>query len=102
MDFTFIVALFSAVIVGFVSAIIFTIFRGRSRRKLFLSAIAITVALDFAFLVDRRRWEEITAGFLLLDAAFFSIYAMFGSALGAFPVLGMRWLYRRLKAENAI
>jgi|GEM_PF-886139 len=102
MDFTFIVALFGAVIVGFVCAIIFTIFRGRSRPKLFLSAIAIIVALDFAFLVDWGRWEEITASFLLFDAAFFSIYGMFGTAIGGLPVLGMRWLYRRLKSENAI
>lgn len=102
MDFTYIAALFGSVIIGFVGALTFITFRGNSRRKLFLSAIAVTVALDFAFLIDWKRWDDITASFLLVDSAIFSIYAMFGTAVGAFPVLGMRWLYRRLKAEDTI
>ncbi len=102
MDFTYLVALFLSVIVGFASALVFAALRGKSLRRLFLSAVAFAVAVDFALLIDWGRWEEITANFIMTDAVFFLAYAVPGTAVGALPVLGLRWLYRRLKAEGAI
>lgn len=101
MDFTYIVALMISVIVGFGIALVFITIKGQNLWKLFISAIIVAVIADFALLINWSHREEITAGFLLRDLAFFVSYGLIGCVVGALPVLGSRWLYRRFKRDQA-
>ncbi len=97
MDFTYFVAGFFAVVVGFVCAAIFVMEGGRSFRRLLTATVGVTLAADFALLLDWSRTDQMTVTFLLTDMAFFTLYAVFGCSIGAAPWLAGRQLFRSLR-----
>ena len=100
MDFTYLVALVLSLAVGFVGSLLFVAVHGRSFRRLIAVTLAVSIIADFALLIDWSRSDEITAAFLLTDAAFFIVYGSVGCALGALPVLAIRRVYRAAAASD--
>ena len=101
MDFTYFVAGFLSLLIGFGGAIIFVAMRGRSYRRLLVTAVAIAVGADFALLLDWSHMASMTAGLLLADLMFFTLYAFAGCSLGAFPVLAGRRVVRWSRQRHA-
>jgi hypothetical protein len=99
MDFTYIVAGFISVVVGFIGAGLFLLMRGQSFRHLLAATVPVAIVIDFVLLLDWSRVEPMTTAFFLTDLAFFTIYALVGCSLGALPLLFARRLYRRLKSD---
>lgn len=100
MDFTYFVAFALSVIIGFASALVFIAVRGRSYLRLAAFSLIAAVAADFALLIDWSRTDEMTATFLLTDAAFFAVYGLIGGVVGALPVIGSRLIYRRFRRSR--
>lgn len=100
MDFTYFVGLALSVIIGFASALVFITVRGRSYLRLAAFSLIAAVAADFALLIDWRHAGEMTATFLLIDAAFFTVYGLIGCVVGALPVLGSRAVYRSFRRSR--
>jgi hypothetical protein len=100
MDFTYFVALALSIIIGFASALVFIAVRGRSYLRLAGFAVIAAVAADFALLIDWSHANQMTAAFLVTDAAFFAVYGLIGCFVGALPVLGLRGLYRRVRRSR--
>lgn len=101
MDFTYIVAAFLSLVIGFCSAAVFVTVRGRSPRKLIWITVVVSVVADLVLLVDWRRIGDMSAGTLAADLGFFILYAFIGCGFGAYPVLAVRSLLRRArKADN--
>lgn len=101
MDFTYIVAAFLSLIIGFCSAAVFVAVRGRSPRKLIWIAVAVSVVADFVLLIDWRRIGDMSPGMLAADLGFFTLYAFIGCGFGAYPVLAVRNVLRReRKSDN--
>lgn len=100
MDFTYLVALFLSVVIGFAGALVFIAMRGRSYRRLAIAVLLVIVAADFALLLDWSRVNQFTLSLLLTDAAFFVGYGLLGGLMGALPVLGLRAAYRRLTTRR--
>lgn len=101
MDFTYIVAAFLSLVIGFCSAAVFVAVRGRSSRKLIWIAAAVSVVSDFTLLIDWRGIGDMTPGMLIADLGFFILYAFIGCAFGAYPVLAVRNLLRRARRAGA-
>jgi hypothetical protein len=97
MDYTYFVAGFLALLVGFVGAAIFVTVGGNSLRRLLMATMGVTLATDFALLLDWSRTDQMTLGFLLTDLAFFALYAVVGCAIGAAPLLVGRKLLRSFR-----
>jgi len=64
--------------------------------------LLVAVIIDFALLVDWSRANEMTAAFLLTDAAFFAVYGLVGCAIGALPIIGARGLYRLVRRRRTM
>lgn len=96
MDFTYFIALGLALLIGFVSAIIFVARKGQSKRKLVGWATVASVVADFILLIDWSHISEYPLWIFGLDLIFFVIYGVVGCALGAFPVLIARMLIRKI------
>jgi len=96
VDFTYLVAGLLSLLIGFVGAILFVLLRWQSYKRLLTITVLITLIADFALLLDWSRTDEMTADFLLIDLAFFAIYALIGCSITALVVLGSRRLYRWL------
>ena len=97
MDPTYFVAFALSVVIGFVSALIFIAMKGRSYGRFTLATLLAAVFADFALLVDWRHANEMTALFLLTDAAIFAVYGLIGGAIGALPVICARSAYRAFR-----
>lgn len=100
MDFTYFIAAFLAVVVGFLGAIAFVIAQGQSLSRLIWSAIGITIVLDFAFLINWANVDQEALPVLFIDLAVFTIYAMVGCTIGVAPVLALRRLLKRDQQPN--
>ena len=94
MDFTYAAAFVLSVVVGLTRALIFIGRKGRSYWRFTVITLRVAVLADFALLLDWGHASEMTAAFLLMDAAFFSAYGLAGCAIGALPVIGARAIYR--------
>jgi len=99
MDFTYYFVGFTALIVGFVAAIVFVLIKGRSKRRLFLTAFAIAIVLSGAWLINWAHLEEASAAFILVDLVFFALYSLIGSAIGATPTLLLRLVWRKVRSS---
>ena len=97
MDYTYLVAGFLALPIGFVGAAIFVMTGGTSFRRLLIATVGVTLATDFALLLDWSRTDQMTLGFLLTDLAFFALYALVGCAIGAASLLAGRKLLRSFR-----
>lgn len=100
MDFTYYVAFALSVVIGFASALIFIALKGRSYWRFTAASLLAAVFADFALLVDWSHAREMTAIFLLTDAAIFAVYGLVGCAIGALPVIGARSVYRMFRANR--
>lgn len=94
MDFTYIIAGFIAIIVGFVAGAVFVAFKGKSNLRLIAVASAIAFALDCVLLVSWAHISDAPAIILLADFVFFAIYSIIGCMIGAFLPLLVRYLWR--------
>jgi hypothetical protein len=101
IDFTYLVAILISLAVGFSGSLLFVISRGRSYWRLVVSTLIATVIADFSLLIDWSRSDEITASFLLTDAAFFTGYGLVACTLGTLPVVALRGVYRMAQARDA-
>jgi hypothetical protein len=101
MDFTYYVAAVLSLVIGFVGAIIFVATRGRSYWQLLVTALAIALIADFALLLDWSHADQMTAGWLLTDLAFFAVYGVVGCSVGALPVLAVRRVIRSFQQRHA-
>ena len=101
MDFTYLVAAFLSVLIGFAGAVIFTAIRSRSYGRLLVVTVAIALIADFALLLDWSRADAMTMDLLLTDLAFFSAYAVVGCSIGALFVLSVRQLFRWVRQIGA-
>ncbi|QDK31768.1 hypothetical protein [Sphingomonas sp. IC081] len=97
MDFTYILAAFLSLCVGFGSALVFVAVRGTSPRKLVAIAVVLAVVADLVLLIDWRGIGELGAANLLADFGFFILYGCIGCAFGAYPVLVLRSVLRRAR-----
>lgn len=100
MDFTYIVAAFLSLIMGFCSAVVFVAVGGRSPRTLIWIAMVASVIADFTLLLDWRRIGDMAPAVLVADLGFFILYAFIGCAFGAYPVLAVRRLLRRTQGRR--
>lgn len=101
MDFTYYAAFALSIVIGFVGALIFILLRGRSYWRFALVTLVAAVFADFALLVNWRYANEMTAEFLLTDAAFFAGFGIVGCAIGALPVIGTRGINRLIRGSQA-
>jgi len=106
MDYTYFVAGFIALIVGFVAGVVFVVSKGKSKRRLFTIASSIAFVLDWALLINWRQAGEFSPIILLFDFWFFAIYSVVGSVIGAAPLLMARYLWRmrpgqRVRSQNS-
>lgn len=100
MDFTYIIAGFISLLVGFVGASVFVIVRGQSFWRLLAATVAVALAADFTLLLDWSHAAEMSASFLLVDLAFFTVYAFVGCPVGAALPLAGRALYRHFRSAS--
>jgi len=101
VDFTYFLAGFLSLLIGFLGAVVFVLTRGRSYLRLLGITVVISLIADFALLLDWSRTDDMTAELLLTDLAFFTVYAFVGCIIGSLPVLGSRQLYRWVQKANA-
>lgn len=92
MDFTYIVALFFSIIVGFVVFVVFAFAKAEAYWRWMAAATVLAVLLDFALLVDWRQINTVGPSILLIDLGFFTGYGAIGVMLGSLPVLAVRGL----------
>ena len=102
MDFTYFFAGILAALIGLIFAIIFVVLRGRSFRRVLAFSIVVSIAADFALLLDWSRASEMTAIFLATDFLAFFVYSLVGCAVGIAPVIWLRRLFRLLKRQGYI
>ena len=104
MDFTYIIAGFLAIVVGFAAGCVFVAFKGKSSLRLFAVASATAFALDWLLLINWAHVGEVPVIILVSDFAFFAIYSLIGCLIGASPPLLVRYIWRvwsrRLKNDN--
>ena len=100
MDFTYYVAFALSVVVGFASALAFILMRWRSYWRLVVIALLVSVAVDFALLLDWSHANDMTLGFLLTDAAVFAACGLVGCIIGSLPVVGLRGVYRLIRRSR--
>ncbi len=74
MDFTYLIAGFFAVLIGLVFAFVFVVSRGRSFHRVFAISIVVSIAADFAFLIDWSRVSEMTAIFVGTEFVAFFLF----------------------------
>lgn len=95
MDFTYYIAAFLALIIGFIASIMFVAAKGHSKRRLLSFALAGSLAVNFSMLINWAHVGEVSAGLLLLDFAFIILFSFAGCALGTLPVLAVRKVWRQ-------
>ena len=100
MDFTYFVAFFLSLAVGFVCAIIYVALGSHRWDRLLVCSAAISVVLDFALLIDWAQFNSQYLALLLFDLLIFAFYAVVGVVFGVSPVLAARSLFRWFKAEG--
>jgi len=100
MDFTYLIALVFALLVGFAGSLLFLAIRGRAYWRLIASTLAVSVIADYALLIDWSRVDQYDTEFVLLDAAFFFGYGVIGCSIGTFPALAARAIYRTVKERE--
>ena len=102
MDFTYFFAGILSVLIGLAFAVASVALRGRSVWQIFALAVGVSVAADFAFLLNWSRVSEMTTIFLATDFLAFFVYSVVGCALGIAPVIWLRRLFRLLKRQGNI
>lgn len=104
MDFTYFIAGFIAIVVGFVAGAVFVALKGKSILRLFAAASALAFALDWALLFNWAHIGDAPAAEVRLvlryDLLFFAIYSVIGCVIGAFPLLLVRYLWRRRPGQD--
>ena len=94
MDFTYFIAAFLALIVGFCGAVLFVLQKRHSVRRLIGVAFVASLTVNGSALINWSAVGNVSLGFLLLDFALVAAYSFVGSAIGLVPPLAMRGIWR--------
>ena len=82
MDFTYFIAAFIALVVGFLASLVVVLIGGRSKAGLLVSAFLAALVTNGIVLINWAALGEMSVGFLLLDFIFIAIYSLAGSMMG--------------------
>lgn len=102
MDFTYFIAAFIGLVIGFVAGLIFVSVKGRSTIRLMGMALAASLVVDALLLINWANIGDETVGFLLLDFAFIATYSLAGCFIGALPALAVRSIWRWHKRRGGL
>ncbi len=96
MDFTWLIALFIAVLVGMLRSLVAVLRKESFLWKNYFATVLMVFSLDLVLLIDWSEVEARTIGLVLLSCLFFALYSLIGCLVGSFPVLAGHWLVKKL------
>jgi hypothetical protein len=94
LDFTYFIAAFLAFVVGFCGAVLFVLQKRQSVRRLIGVAFVASLVVNGSTLINWSAVGKVSPSFSLLDCAFIAAYSFVGCAIGLFPPLAIRGIWR--------
>jgi hypothetical protein len=95
MDFTYFIAAFLGLFVGFITAAAFLVAKRGSWRKVLVTAALGSMALNAILLINWAELDSLPPLLLLMDFGFIGIYTLVGCTIGAGPLIAARYAWRR-------
>ena len=103
MDFTYLLAAISALMIGFFASCLYVLQGRGSKLRLIALTFAASLALNLTGLINWAHIGDLPPSFVLLDFALIASYTLIGCVLGMSPALILcalwQWLRRRAAAE---
>lgn len=103
MDFTYLLAGISALMIGLFTSCLYVLQGRGSRLRLTAVTFAASLALNGTGLINWVHVGDMPPNFLLLDFALIAAYTFIGCVIGVLPALALsalwRWHRRRAAAE---
>jgi len=100
MDFTYFIAAFIGLFVGFITAAAFLIAKRGSWRKILVTAVLAAMTLNAFLLINWAKLDSLPPLLLLMDFGFIAIYTSVGCMTGAGPLLAARYAWRRQRRRS--
>lgn len=100
MDFTYFVAAFFGLAVGFVTASAFLIAKRGSWWSILAVSIVGAAALNAVMLFDWTKLNSLPLPFLIMDLSFVAAFTLIGCLIGAWPLLSARYIWRRWRDRS--
>jgi hypothetical protein len=100
MDFTYFIAAFIGLFVGFITAAAFLIAKRGSWQKILVIAVLAAIGLNAILLINWTKLDSLPPLLLLMDFGFIGIYTLVGCTTGAGPLLAARYAWSRHRRRS--